>query len=182
MIKESVVDNWGEALKNIAVSEKMVDRFLDEANVIINLLKEKEDFVKLLSVHNLKFTKTKFEIIETVFAKNGVNQYFINAMKILIDENIFYYWRSILKNMRKKITSLQNIVYGVAWSTIPLTAKQLKTMETKMSNRFAKDVRLVNKLDSTLLGGVQLVVGKYLIDGSIKGKIDQLRNQTLNRE
>lgn len=69
----------------------MVDRFLDEANVIINLLKEKEDFVNLLSVHNLKFTKTKFEIIETVFAKNGVNQYFINAMKILIDENIFYY-------------------------------------------------------------------------------------------
>lgn len=51
-----------------------------------------------------------------------------------------------------------------------------------MSTRFAKDVRLVNKLDQALLGGVQLVVGKYLIDGSIKGKMDQLRNQTLNRE
>jgi F-type H+-transporting ATPase subunit delta len=58
----------------------------------------------------------------------------------------------------------------------------MQGMEEKMSKHFQREVRLVNKIDLNLLGGVQLVVHDHIFDGSIKGKLDQLRYETLNRK
>jgi F-type H+-transporting ATPase subunit delta len=91
-----------------------VDKFIEQGTIIIDLLKEKDDFVKILSVRNLEFEKTKLKIIDTVFTNSGFDQFLVNAMKILVEEQNFHHVRIIFKNMRRKLTSLQNMIYGVA--------------------------------------------------------------------
>ncbi|PPE05838.1 F0F1 ATP synthase subunit delta [Williamsoniiplasma lucivorax] len=182
ILNESVIDSWGEALKRIAIQTKQVDRFLQESNVIIEALKDKEDFVKILTIQNPEFEKKKKEIIDETFTQNGVNEYFINAFKILCDEGTFSYARWILKNMRKKLLNLQNIIFGVAWSTTPLDEKQINEMQAKLTKKFDKEIHLVNKIDPKLIGGVMISIANHIYDGSIKGQIDQIKNQVLGKK
>ncbi|ATZ16827.1 F0F1 ATP synthase subunit delta [Williamsoniiplasma luminosum] len=179
ILKESVIESWGDALKRIAIETKQIDRFVTEATVIIDALKDKEDFVKILAIRSLGFEATKKEIIDQTFTKTGVNEYFINAFKILCDENTFNYARVILKNMRKKLLDFHNIIYGVAWSTKPLTQTQMDAMQSKLTKKFNKEIHLVNKIDLSLIGGVMIIIANHVFDGSIKGQIDQLHNQIL---
>lgn len=49
-----------------------------------------------------------------------------------------------------------------------------------MTKYFDQEVRLVNKIDPSLIGGVELVVANHVFDGSVKGKLAQLKAQALN--
>jgi len=40
-------------------------------------------------------------------------------------------------------------------------------------------VKLVNKLDLDLIGGVQVVIENRIFDGSIKGKLDKIRYEIM---
>ncbi|ATZ19045.1 F0F1 ATP synthase subunit delta [Williamsoniiplasma somnilux] len=182
ILKESVIDNWGNALKNIAVEQKQVDRYIAQATVLIDLLKNRNDFVQILSVRTKDFRNQQLKIVDETFAKNGVNEYLVNAMKMLVETGSFPYARAIFKSMRKKLMALQDLVYGVVWSTTKISDKQILTMEIKVSKKLKKQVKLVNKIDEKLIGGVQIIVANNIFDGTIKGRLDQLRYEALAKK
>lgn len=179
ILKESVIDNWGDALKNIAVKENKIDEFIKQGTMLIDLLKDRDDFVKILATRVKGFKAQQLIIIDETFTQNGINQYLINAMKILVESSAFTYTRAIFKNMRKKLLILHNEVYGVVWSTVELKKSDIEIMEQKISAKLKRQVKLVNKIDKKLIGGAQIIVANTIYDGSIKGKLDQLRYEAI---
>lgn len=112
LLSETVIDNWAEALKKIAIQTNKVDEFIEQANLIVDVLKDQNKFIKILDSRNQKFNKNK--IIDETFVEHGLNEYLGNALKILAETNKFSYARIIMKHLRKKLVHLQNILYGVA--------------------------------------------------------------------
>lgn len=178
LLSETVIDNWAEALKKIAVQTNKVDEFIEQANLIVDVLKDRDQFIKILDSRNPKINKN--QIIDRAFVDHGLNENLGNALKILAETNKFSYARIIMKHLRKKLVHLQNVLYGVAWTTTPLETKQLTLMEEKMTKYFDQEVRLVNKIDPSLIGGVELVVANHVFDGSVKGKLAKIKAQALN--
>ena len=64
-------------------------------------------------------------------------------------------------------------------TAIALSDADREKLGRELSAQLGKDVRLVAKVDPAILGGLVLQVGDRLTDGSVAGRLDQLRRKVL---
>ena len=60
-------------------------------------------------------------------------------------------------------------------SAHPLTDEQLTTLKETLRASAGKDVRLITKVDATLLGGLIVKMGSRMIDSSLRTKLTSLK-------
>ena len=70
-----------------------------------------------------------------------------------------------------------NIIEGTVISAVPMEEKQIKELEEKLSKKYNKNVTLENKVDESILGGVLVRLGNTQIDGSVKTRLDNIKDQ-----
>jgi F-type H+-transporting ATPase subunit delta len=61
-------------------------------------------------------------------------------------------------------------------STVPFSAAQLSEVKQALTKKYGKDIQVEEQIDPSLIGGVQIVIGSRMLDGSVKAKLQQLRN------
>jgi len=61
-------------------------------------------------------------------------------------------------------------------SAIPLEEDQAERMSAALAKRFDCEIALQNVVDAGVLGGAVIYAGDQVIDGSLRGRLNQLRN------
>ncbi|ATZ21322.1 F0F1 ATP synthase subunit delta [Mesoplasma tabanidae] len=182
VLKDNVIDNWANALTKIAVKENKVKKMLEQAHVLIEVLKNKNEFVDILTFKSAHDEEKRIKIIDDTFSQFNIDQDIMNAFKILVHMQAFVNARDILKKLRGNLVELDNMTYGVVWSTEEISSVQMKEIEEKMSKKINKEVKLVNKIDSKLIAGIQVVVHNKVYDGSLRSKLDEMKYQVLKEK
>jgi F-type H+-transporting ATPase subunit delta len=59
-------------------------------------------------------------------------------------------------------------------SAVALSAEQQQKFQAALTNRLKRTVRLHLAIDPTLLGGAVVKAGDFVIDGSLKGRVERL--------
>ena len=70
-----------------------------------------------------------------------------------------------------------NIVHATVTSAAPLEADEVEAIRSRLEGLTGSSVDLETSVDADLLGGVVVRVGDRLIDGSVRGRLERLRNQ-----
>ncbi|AGJ91057.1 F0F1 ATP synthase subunit delta [Mycoplasma putrefaciens] len=182
ILKENVINNWATALLKIAIEENLVDQFIEQADVLITVLKNRDDFAMILTYTNNKQKKQSVKLIDETFSSFGFNLYIINTMKLLVEKRAFIHFRDILKILYKNLLATKKIASGIVWSTDKLNKNQIKSIEVKISKRISKKVNLINKIDPSLIGGVKVYIEGKIFDGSIQAKLESMKYQAIKRE
>ena len=91
-----------------------------------------------------------------------------NANKAVSDKNI-----DDAKKYAAILVTLTNVL-GFKVEKEKLSEQEL---EEKLSKKYNKNVTLENKVDETILGGVLVRLGNTLIDGSVKTRLDNIKDQ-----
>ena len=65
-------------------------------------------------------------------------------------------------------------------SAYPLSEGEFEKLKTALSRRFDREVTMVSEVDASLIGGAIIRAGDVVIDGSIKGRLEKLR-ETIQR-
>ena len=60
---------------------------------------------------------------------------------------------------------------------MPLTADQIERLRDALANATNKDVEVKVVVDPSVLGGVVARVGDVVIDGSVRHRLEQLKEQ-----
>ena len=76
----------------------------------------------------------------------------------------------------------KGVVFGTAFSARKLSRINLRKLEAAFTSRLGKKIRLENKVDDSLIGGVKVVIGENVWDGSYKAKVEELKDSLLNKE
>ncbi len=71
----------------------------------------------------------------------------------------------------------QGITHATATSAAPLTDLEVKALTARLEQLSGGRVELTTDVDAGLLGGIIVRVGDRLIDGSVRGRLERLRNQ-----
>ena len=69
-----------------------------------------------------------------------------------------------------------HIKKGIVYTTIKLDEKQLLAMSQKVSKILNANVSLTNEIDTSLLGGFKIQVEDYIIDDSLKNRLEKLKD------
>ena len=71
----------------------------------------------------------------------------------------------------------QEITHATATSAAPLTDVERKALTSRLEQMTGGRIALETDIDTSLLGGLVVRVGDRLIDGSVRGRLERLRNQ-----
>ena len=88
----------------------------------------------------------------------------------LVHEFLTYYYQS------------RGIIFGAVYSARTLAEGDLRILEETFTRKLEKTIRLENKVDKSLIGGVKVVIGDSVWDGSYKSQMEDLRNAMMAQD
>ena len=71
---------------------------------------------------------------------------------------------------------VENTVDVTVTSALPLTAEQSDKLAQALTRRLRRTVRLSATVDPSLIGGAVVRAGDFVIDGSLRGRVERLGN------
>ncbi len=168
------------ALYEIAEKKNNVDEYLRDLTEICNIFSENEDFYEVLKHPVINTTKKK-QLFTDLF-KGKIDDELLSFMIILIEKGRILQLKDILNQMENIDLERRNTIRGVVKTVIPLLDDELKQLKDIFEKKYEKTILFDAKIDESLLGGVYVKVGNDVIDGTLKSKIDEMKDLMLKKE
>ncbi|MFH1199190.1 MAG: ATP synthase F1 subunit delta [Candidatus Omnitrophota bacterium] len=115
----------------------------------------------------------KNDFIDKVFS-DDFSQEIRNFMKLLIDKSRFNYFLDIAEYIRVTY-SHKGEEEAVLKSAFPLDLGEVKKIKDILEEKFHKKLKFYIELDANILGGAQITMGNKIINGSLKKRLDELK-------
>lgn len=172
---EIIVNRYATALFDIAFEKGAMLKFEEEARVILKVLAEEADYIKLLS-HPSITEAQKIELVEGAFT-GQVSDEFVALMALIIKKARTQYLVSILEKFISMAEEAAGLVKATVTSAMPLTNQQLAQIKANIEQSTGKTIEIEAEIDASIIGGLIVRVGDKVVDGSIKGQMDALKSQ-----
>lgn len=170
-----IANRYAEALFQLSEDENITKEIYNELHNVVETVKNNKDLDNVLK-SPLVGKIEKVKLIESLF-NNKINNNLKNFLKILVEKGRISSLKSIELTFKQLLNDKNNIIEGTVISAIPLTDKKVKELEEKLSKKYNKNVTLENKVDQSILGGVLVRLGNTQIDGSVKTRLDNIKDQ-----
>ena len=180
MREESVSRRYAAALFNQAKAKGTLKETSSDLALIAETLVAAPGLAALVG-HPLVTQKRKKEALETAFGSktSATTMAFLN---LLADKRRTGLLADVKVEFDRLLREFSNIVAATATSAVPLTKSQLTALEKALEKRTGKDIELTTEVDPTLMGGILVRIGDTVLDGTVRGKLDRLREQLLTRK
>lgn len=172
---EIIVKRYATALFDIAFEKGAMVKFEEEARMILKVLTDEADYIKLLS-HPSITEQQKIELVENAFMGKVADE-FVALMALVVKKTRTEYLVSILEKFISMAEEASGILKATVTSAMPLTNQQLAQIKADMEQNTGKTIEIEAIIDASLIGGLIVRVGDKVVDGSIKGQMDALKSQ-----
>lgn len=103
-----------------------------------------------------------------------------NLLALMIRRGRFELLPGVIREFTRLYRRREGIVEATITSAIALDASAEEALQARLVAVTGKRVVLNQEVDASLLGGVLVRVGDRLIDGSVRGRLERLRNTLAN--
>lgn len=174
----SDIKQYVKALYDLASSENILDKINLELKLFIAKVNEDLKLQKYLSnpIENLA---DKNKTIKDLF-ENKLSNYTHNFISIFLKKNELAILESAQKYFEKLIKEKKNIIEAKIISAIPLTPEEQNIIKEKLVKQTNKKVNLSTEIDPNILGGLIIQTKDQMVDASLLGKINNLRQSVLS--
>lgn len=153
-----------------------LQRCVDEMKGLKWLLRENPEFEHVLKAPDVR-AADKFRLIDKVFGGQYSQELCVFLKHLIIK------WRigriiDIADYIRETYAHGESVDVTLR-TTFPLELELIEKIKEGLQKRISRSVNLYLELDPDLLGGVQLIVGNTVIDGSVRNKLAELKKQLL---
>ncbi len=168
-------NRYADALFQLSEEENITEKIYSELHDVVDIVKNNKDLENVLKSPLISKIE-KVELIEQLFS-NKINNHLKNFLKILVEKGRINSLKTIELTFRQLLNDKNNIIEGTVVSAIPMSDEKIKQLESNLSKKYNKNVTLENKVDKTILGGVLVRLGNTQIDGTVKTRLDNIKDQ-----
>jgi F-type H+-transporting ATPase subunit delta len=122
----------------------------------------------------------KEQVIRNAF-QGRVDDLFLDFLLVLNHHNRLDIIRAIGTEYRELRDELYRRVRVQVRSAVPLNDEQREQVKARTRDAFQMDPVLLESIDPSLLGGLQIQVGDRLFDLSLRSRLDTIKNQLIAR-
>lgn len=175
MVSDEVVRGYAEALFRVVEAEGELDRVEDELYRFGKLLDENYDLKQALSDRSIDKDQRAKVLDELLSDK--VSPHTLGLLTFVVEQGRARQLPEILERLSALAAEARNSVVAEVRSAIPLDREQREELAKALSEATGKKVEVKVLIDPSVIGGVVAKVGETVIDGSIRRRLEQLREQ-----
>ena len=131
------------------------------------------DLTRLLSLPTVS-VEERLGIAKKIFGETGLA---VKLLFLLIDHNRVPYLGEIADDFDRKMLDYQNTEDVTVTTAVAMTPEQKERLRSALSAKLHKVIRITERIDRSILGGVIVKYGDTRIDNSVKYRLDALREQ-----
>ena len=169
---------YGEALYTLALEEKLSAQILEELSVLEQSFRAEPDFIRLLSTPNLS-VQERCNILDNSF-RGKVHAYVLNFLKILTEKGYMRHFFDCCKAYEESYNRDNGILPVTAITAVSLNPAQAERLTAKLCQTCGKQVKLYNRVDPEVLGGVRLDYDGKRLDDTVSHRLDAVRRLLKN--
>ena len=166
---------YGGALYDLAAEEGLEDELLTQQQTLVQVLAAEPQWLRLLAIPSIPKPE-RTALLDEALA--GVHPYLVNFSKILCERESIGELPACFKEYRRRYNKAHGILTAVATAAVPMTEEQKARLTEKLAAVTGKTIHLETRVDESCLGGVRLDGEGVRLDGTLKSRLDTLR-QTL---
>lgn len=175
---ELTVDlTYGSALFQAACEVNKKELVLEEAKEVLAVFKQEPDLYAFFNYPAIP-AEEKRQVLGNIF-KGRICTELLNLMYILVDRGRTYHFPKIIKAFESLVNQEEGVAFGTIYSVEPLKAEQIKKFEEQTSALLREKIKLENKLDKNLIGGIKILADGRIIDASIRKRLEDLGNKLI---
>ena len=178
MIEQRIVRRYAAALFGAASEADVVDRVESDLGLVGYALENSADLKNAVESPVIPAEQKK-AVLHALFA-DKVHEITMAYLGLLIDKRR----EEAIQQTESEFIRLANAARGIIEAHIT-TAVHLDTdaesrLLNKLSKLTGKSVQLVKMVDPAIIGGMTIQIGDTIIDGSVRGQLDVLKENLLS--
>ena len=168
-----VSKTYGDALFDMAVEENRMDSLMEEITLLETVLKENEDFEKIL-IHPEIPLEEKLQVVEDVF-KGRISDALTGLLRIVVTKGRYKELPDIFAYFIARVKEYKKIGVAEVTSAVELGGEQKKKIEQKLldTTRY-ETMEIEYKVDPEKIGGLMIRIGDRIVDSTIRSRLDRL--------
>lgn len=172
MSEAVVAKRYAEALFQLGSEKATLETLEAEAGVVQEVFNQNTNLLTFLTHPGVDNNK-KQQFISDVF--QGLSADMQNTMKLLVERNRINLMPFVVDQFIRFANEAKGISEATVYSVRALSETEIQKLELTFAKRFHKKaIKLENKVDPSIIGGIKLRMGNSIYDGSISGKLKRI--------
>ncbi|MDX2213302.1 MAG: ATP synthase F1 subunit delta [Oculatellaceae cyanobacterium bins.114] len=173
LVASQILEPYAKALMSVAQSNDLVDRFGEDVNFLLDLLKQSSELGDFLA--NPLLSADAKKSVLTQLASETVHPFAMNFLRVLVDRRRIAFLGGVCQQYQALLRQLRQTVLADVTSAVELNDSQKESIRHKVVELTgAQRVELDTRIDPNLIGGVIIKVGSQVIDASLRGQLRRI--------
>lgn len=174
MREQILTKRYADAFVDHARETLSLEQIVVEIKNLKRIISDNPDFFAFL-LHPEILLAEKYEFIEILLKKN-FSEEIRQFLKLLVEKRRTGLILRIADYIRVHYSPTEAIDVLLKTS-YAIDLDIIAAIKEKLKEKLKKNIDLYLELDANLLGGVQVVIGNTVIDGSVRRRLDDLREK-----
>ena len=175
--RDTAARRYAEAAFQVAMRDGTVETWRAELDAAGEIAAD--DQVGRMLANPAVPLETRTEMAESIFG-TIVGRGLLNLIGLMLRRGRIEQLAQVAAEFRRLDNARQGITLATATSAAPLSPDEIRDLTARMEQLTGGRVELDVKVDPSLLGGLVVRIGDRLIDGSVRGRLERLRNQLVS--
>jgi len=175
MAELAVVRRYARALFDTAHRAGAVDQIEADLKAVDQVLRATPRFSRVLRAPTISVDQKK-ELAQRVFG-NRVSPLAARFLTLVVERRREAILNDVYAEFSRLANEERNILAVQVTAAVPLTDQERDALAAALTRRTGKTITLELSVDPQIMGGLLLRMGDTVIDGSIRSRLNQLRDR-----
>ncbi len=176
MKEKTLAARYADAYVSFAGKAKKAQEIADEVKRLKSALGENPLFGDFLKSREITYAE-KCDFIDQQLS-GDFSEDIRHFLKLLLKKNRLSVISEIASHIRKKHAQADTI-NALLMSSYPLDQEAIEAIRKGLEKKLHKKLKLYLGIDGDLLGGVRVIIGNKVIDGSLRCRLGELKKRLL---
>lgn len=173
-----IAQRYARTLIHLAQNNNLVDAVADDLNEIVQLYETNKKLAWLLR-HPRLDGREKYQLLKKMI-QGKVQALTLRFMELVLKKGRVEYLPEIRENYYLQRDELAGILRVRVCTSFPLSDNVRSALQKQLNRLTGKETILSIESNRSLLGGVRVQIGDTVFEGSVRGKLNDLREHLLS--
>lgn len=168
-----ICKEYGEALFALGLEENSLDKINGDICFLEEVFLQTPEYTEFLQSPSIPKDE-RLKSLNDAFL-DSISEYTLSFLSILCEKGRSALFGECAEEFKRLYEESKNISLARVYSTVPLSEEQKERLTRKLEKQSGHSVKAEYFIDETLLGGVLIDMDGTQIDGTVKRRLQELK-------